>query len=396
MSLTKVSFSMITGAYVNVLDLGADASGISDSHSAFAAAWDAVKLTGGVIYIPPGNYLLNSQWVCEISSYKNIKITGFGATLFAGPLVTGHAIKIANSFNQTILDIEGLNFNHIDNTTVGGCFLLSGAHCVHITSCNVEFFDTKAGYSFALLESSVPGDGAYHCFWCSIEKCNTRTRSGDSPADYGIILDGAANATKIKENQFSALNTAIYIKTDGLVASDYGLANGVIISENDFEDISNVAVSIQGQAGYLGITGLRVLSNRIEACPTFVSFVTNNGSPCLTHATPPVLMANYGAGDTVTWLFNPTNYTFTVFESINPGYSPIIQNKFIQNGGLQLVFGNEYGLNFVNDSGNSAFDVAYYTMGAYRYWTNAGDGKFYVKAGVPTSGTDGQVVGTQT
>ena len=395
MSLTKVSYSIINGASVNVLDFGADASGTLDSYSAFASAWNAVKLTGGVLYIPPGDYLLNSQWVCEISSFKNIKITGFGATLFAGPLVTGHAIKILNSFNQTILDIDGLNFNHINNTTVAGCFLLSGAHCVHITSCNVEFFDTKAGYSFALLESSVPGDGAFNCFWCSIENCNTRTRSGDSPADYGVILLGAANATKIQQNQFSALNTAIYIKTDDLVASDYGLANGVIISENDFEDITNVAVQIQGQAGYLGITGLRVIANRIESCPTFVSFVTNNGSPCLTHATPPILMANYGAGDTVTWLDNLTNYTFTVFESINPGYSPTVQNNWIQNGEIKLTVGDTYGFKVVNSSGNADYSVAYYQMGSYRYWTNAGDGYLYVNTLVPTSGADGQIVGTQ-
>jgi len=396
MSLTKVSFSMITGAYVNVLDLGADSTGVTDSYAAFEAAWNAVKTTGGVIYIPPGDYLLNSQWVCEISSFKNIKITGFGATLLAGPSVTGHAIKIYKSYNQTILDIEGLNFNHINNTTVGGCFLLSGAHCVHITSCNVEFFATKAGYSFALFESSVSGDPTYQCFWCSIEKCNTRTRSGSSPADYGIILSGAANATKIKQNQFTALNTAIYIKTDGLVASSYGLANAVIISENDFEDISSTAITVQGQSGYYGITGLRVMSNRVEICPTFFAYVTDSTAN-LQASMPPFLMANYcTTGSVTTWVYNPTNYYITTLEAMTPGFGPTVSNTFYMNAGIDFVFPTSYGVTTRNASGSATYNVGFLTQGAYRYWTNPGDGKFYVKAGTPTSATDGTVVGTQT
>lgn len=55
MSLTKVSYSMITGAYANVLDYGADSSGASDSSAAFTAA----IATGNPVYVPPGTYLCN-------------------------------------------------------------------------------------------------------------------------------------------------------------------------------------------------------------------------------------------------------------------------------------------------------------------------------------------------
>jgi len=65
MSLTKVSFSMITGAYANVLDYGADATGTNDSSSAFTTA----IATGNPVYVPPGTYLCN------------ITITTSGATL---------------------------------------------------------------------------------------------------------------------------------------------------------------------------------------------------------------------------------------------------------------------------------------------------------------------------
>ena len=65
MSLTKVSFALINGAYANVLDYGADASGTSDSSPAFVAA----IATGNPVYVPPGTYLCN------------ISITTSGATL---------------------------------------------------------------------------------------------------------------------------------------------------------------------------------------------------------------------------------------------------------------------------------------------------------------------------
>lgn len=52
MSLTKVSYSMITGAVVNVLDYGADATGVADSSAAVQAATD----TGNAVYFPQGTY----------------------------------------------------------------------------------------------------------------------------------------------------------------------------------------------------------------------------------------------------------------------------------------------------------------------------------------------------
>lgn len=56
MSLTKVSYSMITGSPVNVLDFGADPTGVADATSAFTSA----QGTGNVqVYVPAGTYKLN-------------------------------------------------------------------------------------------------------------------------------------------------------------------------------------------------------------------------------------------------------------------------------------------------------------------------------------------------
>lgn len=64
MSITKVSYSMITGEVANVLDYGADPTGAIDSSAAFEAA----GATGKSIFVPKGSYqasfgLRNSQIV---------------------------------------------------------------------------------------------------------------------------------------------------------------------------------------------------------------------------------------------------------------------------------------------------------------------------------------------
>jgi len=60
MALTKATNRMITGAAVNVLDYGADPTGVADSRAAIQAAIDAVQLTSGTVYIPEGTFLINS------------------------------------------------------------------------------------------------------------------------------------------------------------------------------------------------------------------------------------------------------------------------------------------------------------------------------------------------
>lgn len=57
MSLTKVSYSLISGAPVNVLDYGAVGDGVADDHAAIQAAIN----TGKSIYFPKGTYNVNAS-----------------------------------------------------------------------------------------------------------------------------------------------------------------------------------------------------------------------------------------------------------------------------------------------------------------------------------------------
>jgi hypothetical protein len=76
MSLTKVSYSMITGAPVNVQDFGAKGDGTTDDTSAFTAAYAKASSSGGAVYIPgTANYY---KLLDEITVPDGVKTCGDG------------------------------------------------------------------------------------------------------------------------------------------------------------------------------------------------------------------------------------------------------------------------------------------------------------------------------
>lgn len=70
MSLTKVTYSMISGAAHNVLDFGADPTGVADSTTAINAA----LVLRGAVYIPPGTYKTTSA----LTIYGDTELFGAG------------------------------------------------------------------------------------------------------------------------------------------------------------------------------------------------------------------------------------------------------------------------------------------------------------------------------
>lgn len=100
MALTKVTYSMINGSAANVLDFGADPSGVSDSTSAFAAAIAAAKH----IYVPPGTYLVDT-----------VAVTGNGYTI-EGASSVDTIIKARTSSTTKLFDVHGVSGYARDNT----------------------------------------------------------------------------------------------------------------------------------------------------------------------------------------------------------------------------------------------------------------------------------------
>ena len=96
MSLTKVSYSMITGAPVNVLDYGADPTGVANSTDAFYAAASAINAAdGGHLIVPAGTYIVGKQ-------------TFAGATGLGYAYRASYIIRIANCTKPVLIDFQGV------------------------------------------------------------------------------------------------------------------------------------------------------------------------------------------------------------------------------------------------------------------------------------------------
>lgn len=150
MSLTKVSYSMIAGAPINVLDYGADPTGVANSSSAIQTAIDAAFAAGGgVVEIPKGVY------IC-----KNV-ILKAGVTLTSGAGMFGYlpsTISNVTLRNTTdagwVIDtsasacaaIIGINFQGSGASTpaIGGVRIRTGTSWAKIANCNFSGFADSA------------------------------------------------------------------------------------------------------------------------------------------------------------------------------------------------------------------------------------------------------------
>ena len=290
------------------------------------------------------------------------------------------------------MSIEGLHFNHRNNTTVNGCIQGKGSANLRVVKCSMEAHNTKAGYSGIELGPYTIGDGNTNSFWSLIDGFTTRQRSGGDGtlAAIGISLKGVANATKIINGSFGGVVDAIRLDTDGTAA---GLANGCVILHNDFEGVTNV-ITINTAAPCSAMpTGLRVAFNRIESATTFLNI---NGAAVTNPGYPVSLERNYcTVGNVTNYLVNPNNqFVFTD----EPSYFGVGARNFVGGPADYRIITDGVGKNLVigNFSNSSDYSAGHLVIGAYHIWVESATGKLRIKGSTPTADNDGTVVGTQT
>jgi len=135
MSLTKVSYSMITGAPVNVRDYGADPSGVTDSTSAFQAAINYCQDTLRPLYIPSNNPSAYYRITGTLSVTKPLVMYGDGSRS-----VTLYGVGLSPS--GYLLDIDGTAFGTFENGYFGGFTVMpNSGNCIKVTNVSVSEFE---------------------------------------------------------------------------------------------------------------------------------------------------------------------------------------------------------------------------------------------------------------
>lgn len=135
MALTKVSYSMIDGAPINVLDYGADPTGVADSAAAIQAAIDTTL----PLYFPEGTYKVGTALT---SNSTKIWWTGERATI-KSEVASGFVLTFGtDSTSKYDLLIEGLRFEKTSGTN--SCIYLYENLNAKINLCYFSGFEDYA------------------------------------------------------------------------------------------------------------------------------------------------------------------------------------------------------------------------------------------------------------
>lgn len=144
MSLTKVSYSMINGACVNVLDFGAVGDSTTDDTAAIQAAIDyagqyATKYYGVNVYFPGGQYLVTDTLTIN-KDYVGLLGEGKGRSLFVRNAAYGDTLVFDNGEIINNNSVRGLSFFHDISFGHG----MTGAHINAIAT--LEFTVDDCGF----------------------------------------------------------------------------------------------------------------------------------------------------------------------------------------------------------------------------------------------------------
>jgi len=231
MSLTKASYSMITGAPANVLDYGADPTGIADSTTAIQAALTASSM----VYIPAGTYKVTSTLTMQ-SVYQKQSVligAGFGFTILNWAGSTSGTM-LTNS-TRSSLRIEGLSFvNTVAQGTTSCIVATGGFEYGEIKNCRFS------GFNAAISMGTLTGSDSYF---------NTITENLIESCGYGVYMLATGslpcNSNWITRNKFNNVTNGIYV-AGGAITCDFSYndfegttTNGIYAEANDCTFINN-------------------------------------------------------------------------------------------------------------------------------------------------------------
>lgn len=318
MSLTKATYSMIQGAPANVLDFGADPTGVADSASAFQAAVDAASGGGGNggIFVPGGTYRINSIVYLDncdligdglsptrINSYATGDCFRLGQRSASSGVVTGGSIQ------KMLISLYGIS-------SIG----------IRVLSCqNAVVRDVYIGgsYGFPNTQTGIIMDGgASSGYFNQFENINV------VGPDVGYKLDSSAGGFLTQQFLIncSALTYAFNPTSTGILFVGNNGLDSTIVAGN-FESCKIGMKFATGTWSSVRTQGLTLLGVRFEA-NMYADIDWGNGGSLNTR----IGYANFGNNSNRVYTFNITNananygatytnngVTFTVMNTISGG-----------------------------------------------------------------------------
>jgi hypothetical protein len=261
MALTKVTYSMIEGAVVNVLDFGAVGNGVANDTAAIQAAIDSLTV-GGTVFFPTGTYLCSAG----LTVADNNTVLDFA----------GGAILTYTTATQTLITVTGANCR-IQNAIIDAPAIFDGSN-VPVTYGVIRVQGENFTADSCVL-NNVPKIG----FWFNdinngaITSCkiNGGTSEGfydeTNPVHFGILIDPSSTGS---QGNFVIANNFINRCVQGAGSGNVGAASleqSMSITGNVFELCWNHGFYSSGLAN-----GVTVSGNAFNACQIPVALTGSN------------------------------------------------------------------------------------------------------------------------
>lgn len=306
MSLTKVTYSMIAGPVINVVDYGATGNGTTDDTAAIQAAIDqAYNNGGGTVTVPPGTYAVTG-----------VKVYGIWSDFGVGTVLSG---------NATYLQFQS---GAVFKMTANSGFVIRTAK--NPSTVSAPFTDDELLYG--VLENV--------------------TIDMDSKGDAGILLE-AAHYWSITSPDIRNVPAGTFSYNDGSPADSPTQAytypkSGIIV-----KGITNIAGSFNNKIETFFIRGARVSGVNVKGqCGVYMSATgTKNDQRPNFNTITNGSVANLETGIDVEQGFNQTLESVNAFSNttcfrINTGRNAIIK-PYIESSTTGIFFTGSSGFNTV-------------------------------------------------
>lgn len=280
MGLTKVTYAMIEGAMVNVLDYGAVADGSTDDTAAIQAAIDAAFTSGEGVYVSAGTYAITGvkiypNTVLQFAANATFKLTanGFAIRTSTSPSVTipNTSVRFAKIYNAQI---------DMDSHTGAGIFfegaqssVIENAYIYNVGSGTFTYNDgvtSNSNYrTSAIMIKGITGvAGPYYN---QVNHCRANG-GGSSNTNSGIWLGTTIGSTDNQRANVNQVNQCVFTS----FGEGISLWNG---SDNNFvqPEVSSCGTGVV--VGNPSIYSLNSNGNQFyqiyaEACTTGVNLTT--------------------------------------------------------------------------------------------------------------------------
>ena len=239
MSLTKVTYSMINGAPINVKDFGAIGDGTTDDTAAIQAALDFAETTSTPIYVPTGVYRLTAGLVYNDTAY------GKGLQLYGDGMYETVFKMDANS--QIMLTIQHAVGGGGENYTSHGT----------IKNIGLQQFAAR---------TSVTGMRLSNCWYYTFENIDASNLSGDGVESYAATPGGDTDIVvlclfkglRCKFNTLNGFKVNAASGAIGLAQSKFEFCdfsgngvNGMLLQNFDGVELDKCIMTVNGT----GVTG---------------------------------------------------------------------------------------------------------------------------------------------